>query len=192
MSSDFSAVSNVDVARFIGAFPLSWIVPIADPGDAILMPVMLEQAADGRPARLIGHLPKRSDAAHRLKDQTGAVFLMLGANSYISPAAAGKSDWAPTWNFVSMKIEGEVELDEDFTKEAVERLVAQQEQYAETPWTTTAVAHRYEKLLSAVIGFRAHIRQITPRFKTGQDEAPDVYERIQSALMDHPLRDWMS
>ena len=191
MTSSFQTIPDENMSRFIGNYPLSWIVPTSGPADALLMPVLLEQAADGRPARLVGHLPKRSEATRCFAKDGSAVFLMLGPNAYIAPDMVGTKDWAPTWNFVSVKIEAELQLDEGFTAEAVERLVAHQEKGKAEPWTVENIAHRYDRLLSAIIGFRADIRHVTPRFKTGQDENPDVYQRLKSALTGHDIADWM-
>ena len=48
-----------------------------------------------------------------------------------------------------------------------------------------------DDLLARVIGYRATIDRMEPRFKLGQDEAPEDFAAMLGAMGDHPLTDWM-
>jgi transcriptional regulator len=185
VSADFTAVAENDVAQLIAQMPLCWIVPHGDPSAAILMPVVLESGHKS----LLGHLPLRAPAADALRGNTRASFLFLGANGYVSPADAGLADWAPTWNFVSAKLIGTVSLDPGITREAVEAVVKLME--GPDGWNIGAIEHRYDTLAANIIGFRAAIENIIPRFKLGQDERPEVRSRIADALAGAPIGEWM-
>src|SRR3546814_11003006 len=50
---------------------------------------------------------------------------------------------------------------------------------------------RYPAMRAKVIGFRAVIRAITPRFKLGQDERPAVFDEIVASLHEPALVRWM-
>ena len=178
MSADFSAVGEDDVARLIAQTPLCWIVPHGDPTAAILMPVVLERDHGS----LLGHLPVRAPATETLRTDPRASFLFLGANGYVSPANAGLEDWAPTWNFASAKMTGAISLDRGLTRAAVEAIVALME--GPGGWEVGAIEHRYEALAARIIGFRATIEHVSPRFKLGQDESPEIRSRIADALAD--------
>jgi transcriptional regulator len=186
--SPFMQVSDEELARLIADAPLCWIVPHAEPAGAILMPVLLERDGDGRPASLLGHLPRRAPAASALAQQGAASFLFLGPNSYISPAMAGRLQWAPTWNFVSARVDATVALDDRLTRKSVEEMVAHME--GAGGWRPNELGDRFADLLAKIVGFRAVIDVSAPRFKLGQDEDEEVFGNIASALHDTPIGEW--
>lgn len=192
MSAGFSDVPLSDILEFAADYPLAWIVPAADPSTALLMPLLLETDAAGKPTSVLGHLPRRAAAADVLRRDGSAVFLFLGANAYIPPAWVSREGWAPTWNFLSLKVgTAETHLDEALARPAVEALVNHMEARAGTGWTVEKIGPRYERLLSAIIGFRSPVHSLEPRFKLGQDETGRVHDEIRRALGDHPLVGWM-
>lgn len=189
MSHPFETASNTDIRRFVAENPLAWIVPAADPADAFLMPLLLETGADGAPASLLGHMPRHGPLSARLREAPFATCLFLGPHSYVSPVWISKPDWAPTWNFVSLKASGQIVPDDTLTDTAIRQLVAHMESHS--GWTVEQVGARYEMLLRGVIGFRMRIDQLIPRFKTGQDETATSRAEIHAALEGHPLQAWM-
>ncbi|MNE67081.1 putative FMN-binding domain protein [compost metagenome] len=104
---------------------------------------------------------------------------------------AGKSDWAPTWNFVAVRIAADIVPDDALTDEALERTVAHMERGRDVPWTRESLGARYTKLRSAVIGFRAPLATVAARFKLGQDETRETFDHILAALEDEALSHWM-
>src|SRR3546814_19283731 len=50
------------------------------------------------------------------------------------------------------------------------------------PWTVEEMGDRYPAMRAKVIGFRAVIRAITPRFKLGKDERQAVIDEIVASL----------
>lgn len=191
MSAKFEAVPVADLVSFVGAYPLAWIVPVTAPAQARLMPLLMEFGADGLPATLLGHLPLNAPATDALREHSAAVCLFLGPNAYIPPGWISKPDWAPTWNFVSLKVAGTIVPDASLTDESVREVVHHMESRAGSDWTVDRIGARYEHLLRGIIGFRMRIETLTPRFKTGQDETEQSYSEIHAALAGHPLRDWM-
>lgn len=191
MNSQFEQVTTPSIVRFVAENPFAWILPAARPGDALLMPLLMECDAQGIPVSLLGHLPRRSGAAEAFSAAPGGVFLFLGPHAYISPAIVSKPGWAPTWNFVSLKASGHVELDEALTSEAVTRLVEHMERGTGSDWTISKMGARFETLQRAIIGFRVRIENLSPRFKYGQDETAESFKEIHAALGDHPLKSWM-
>lgn len=188
MRGPFTDVADADLDRFLAQTPMCWIVPHTAVEAAILMPVVASR--DGQGLSLLGHLPRRAPATDRLGSDGRASFLFFGANGYVSPAMAGRDDWAPTWNFTSARLTGEIAIDGALTREAVEAAVALME--GPDGWRIDAVAHRAEALLARVIGFRADISEAVPRFKLGQDEDPDTRKSIRAAYAGTSLGEWLA
>ncbi len=191
MSTHFTNVPAADIIRFVAENPVAWIVPSASPADAILMPLLLETDSDGAPATMLGHLPRSGPAITQLSQDPRAVCLFLGPHSYIPPGWISKAGWAPTWNFVSVKVSGTITLDNALTEEAVSTLVTHMESRAGSDWTVDQVGPRFEALLKGIIGFRMQIERIQPRFKTGQDESDQSRAEIHAHLEGHALQSWM-
>lgn len=191
MSSAFERVEPADIVRFVGENPLAWIVPSRSPADAVLMPLLMEVGADGAPDSLLGHLPRKAPVCEALAGSPRAHFLFLGPHAYIPPGWISKPGWAPTWNFVSLKVAGLLELDESLTDFAVTRLVEHMEGNDAGAWTVDEMGDRFHMLTKGIIGFRARIDTLVPRFKVGQDETVQSANEIRHGLSDHPLARWM-
>ena len=191
MSSAFEQWNDEDLADLVAAYPLAWIIPLADPAIATPMPVLLDRDEGGKPVSLLGHLPKRHPMVSVLAADPRALFLFQGPHSYISPAWIDTADWAPTWNFAVARVEASAVFDDDLTDQALKRLVEHMEKIHPSGWTTGALGDRYNDLKARVIGFSATISSVTARFKLGQDEKPEIFEQIISGLGDDPLAQWM-
>ena len=190
MTRLFETVPDHQVVRFLAENPLAWIVASKDPASALLMPVLLDSPSLSG-GSFIGHLPRSVPAVAALQENGSATLMFLGPHAYIPPGWITKPGWAPTWNFVSLKATGYIELDDALTETAVSRLVAHMETDSHSGWTIERVGPRVNGLLGAIIGFRMRIESITPRFKTGQDETEQSYGEIYAALAGHPLQAWM-
>ncbi len=191
MSTHFTAIPDTDILRFAAENPLAWIVPAADPADAILMPLLMETGAEGAPVTLLGHLPRSGLLTSRLRENPRATCLFLGPHAYIPPGWISKPGWAPTWNFVSLKVTGQIALDDALTEPAVRALTAHMETRAGSDWTVEQVGPRFEGLLKGIIGFLMQIETLQPRFKIGQDETRASHAEIHAHLSGHPLQSWM-
>ncbi|MEM8817654.1 MAG: FMN-binding negative transcriptional regulator [Pseudomonadota bacterium] len=186
--SRFSDVARDDVHRFVAEHPLAWIVPVRDPEAAVLMPILFENADC---SSMIGHLPLRVSRNPAFDVSRSVACLFLGPHSYISPEWAGKDDWVPTWNFLSLKVVGEILFSDELTRPAVEFLVDHMQANSTSDWSTAQVEHRMPSLLRRIIGFRIRVTSLAPRFKLGQDEDSTTYARIEAHLSKHALATWM-
>lgn len=191
MSAQFSSVPQADILRFAAENPLAWVVPTAAPADAILMPLLMETDAAGTPLSLLGHLPRSAPLIPRLWENPKATCLFLGPHAYVPPGWISKSGWAPTWNFVSLKVTGAITQDDAFTEPAIHALVTHMETRNGSGWTAAEIGPRFDSLLQGIIGFRMQIDSLHPRFKTGQDESGTSRAEIHAALEGHPLQAWM-
>ena len=191
MSARFTDVPNADILRFTAENPLAWIVPHSEPADAILMPLLVETDSADLPKTLLGHLPRSGRLVSQLSTDPRTTCLFLGPHAYIPPGWISKSGWAPTWNFVSLKITGTTVLDDTLTEDAVRALVAHMETSSGSRWTVDRVGPRFETLLQGIIGFRIQIDALVPRFKTAQDESDTSRTELHARLEGHPLQSWM-
>lgn len=192
MAKNFEDVSPAEIQRFAAENPLVWIVPAADPSMAILMPVLMEPDDHGLPFSILGHLPRLAPICSLLQTDPRATCLFLGPHAYISPAWISKQDWAPTWNFLSLKVSGCITLDDTLTQQSVRRLAEHMESQSGSDWAIDQVGARLQPLMSRIIGFRMEIETLTPRFKTGQDENETSRREIYAALEGHPLQAWIT
>lgn len=191
MTDAFAQWCDADIAELVADYPFAWIVSASEPGSAMQMPLILERDAEGRPASLLGHLPRRHPVCSALQGDPSACFLFQGPHGYITPAWVADSSWAPTWNFATVKIEADVVLDDDLTDEALRNLSAHMERHRADPWSIEDMGERYQVLRPKVIGFRALVRRVEGRFKLGQDERPETFRSIVRGLGAGPLVTWM-
>jgi len=190
MAELFTRYSTSDVAALIESYPLATICSFRNSFVASQMPMLLEQD-DGVPKSLLGHFPKQNPHFEVLTNDPNALFIFHGPQSYVSPTDAGKSDWAPTWNFATVQIEAKVCFDDKLTDQSLEAIVEAMERARGTKWSTGDLGARYGNLRARVMGFRAHITNIRARFKLGQDESEAVFESIVANTGDSALTSWM-
>ena len=183
--------THTDLVELIRRYPLAWIAPRVVDAVPMLCPMLMECDTGGKPASLLGHLPKRHPLARAFKSGGEATFLFLGPHGYISPEYLSDKDWAPTWNYASAQFDCAVDLDDRLTEEALEQLVEHMERGRSEPWNISALGDRYHSLRGRVIGFRAKIIRMRAKFKLGQDETQTAFEDITESLRDTDLADWM-
>lgn len=170
------------VEHLIDTVTLTWIVPQSAPDLALLMPTVLDRGS----GQILGHLPTRHPATAELKRRPRAQLLYLGPNDYVPNSVVGIDDWAPTWHFVSARLDMDMTVDDSLTDRALTATVA----HLEESWTTARLGERYQKLAARVTGFAASVHQAHPKLRLGQDEAQEVRDRIDAGRADAPLARW--
>lgn len=115
----------------------------------------------------------------------------MGPQGYVSPAQAGRRDWAPTWNYAQLRIKAKITVDENLTPQAVDSLIYPMERDREQPWSASELGERYDQLMSHILGFRARVVSLKAKFKLGQDEKPEDLRAILSNLAESDLVQWM-
>lgn len=192
MTDIFSHYGDRDVADLIRQFPLAFVCASAGGAREVsLLPLLAECDGAGRLVTLLGHMARRSPLCQILADDPRALILFLGPQAYVSPSNAGKADWAPTWNYAQLSIEAEIDFLPDETAQSVEMLVDVMESGRGAPWNRSALGERYQRLLPAIIAFRARVVSASGRFKLGQDETAEVFGRITDTIGDPALVAWM-
>ncbi len=54
-------------------------------------------------------------------------------------------------------------------------------------WIGERMGERFDGLATHVVGFVLEVESVIPRFKLGQDETPEVKQRIIDSLGEDPL-----
>lgn len=198
----YAARSDADLLRLVRQQPLAWVV--SGQGEnfrATLLPVLAETDADGRIARLVGHFARSNDQYQLLARDPRAVILVLGTNGYISPSWFADKSQAPTWNYASaqfyvdMQFYDEPEPIEAHLRQLVNTMEAQAPRAeGAIPWDVDQMGPRYFVRSRVIVGFKATVREVRPKFKLGQDERDDVFRDIMAGLKHGPtaeLQSWM-
>jgi transcriptional regulator len=192
VSGPFTTFAAADVRALVEQYPLAWVlVPDTDGMAASQLPLIGEYDADGRLVALIGHLARANPLADQLATSGRATILFDGPGGYVSPEHAGRRDWAPTWNHAHVKIAATVEIRPALTEMSLDLLVDAMERDRADPWHIGEIAHRYQGMLAAIIGFRATVTALEGRFKLGQDERPETLASILAQHPDPALVQWM-
>lgn len=188
----FEPRSPADLARLIEEYPLAWVVSIGDSGfGATPLPLLAEADAEGRVTALFGHFALGNPHVAMLRSSPRATVLFMGPQGYISPEAVSQPGWAPTWNYAVAQFDVDVEFVPEETGAAVDRLVSRMERDRAQPWTIARMGARYERMVTKIIGFRAHVRTARGRFKLGQDETKQTLSEVLGNLDDAALVRWM-
>ena len=133
---------------------------------------------------------------------TDALVVVNGPDAYISPDWYEGANQVPTWNYLSIELEGPVrKMDDDGLVALLDDLSALNEaRFApKAPWTRDKKdSALFDKMTRAITGFEMEIRGWRPSFKLSQN-TPDV-DRLRAAeelekqgkkALAHLMREWM-
>jgi transcriptional regulator len=191
-SSRFKQWTDKDIVDLIEAYPLALVVTASDgPFRMTPLPMLADTDADGRLVRLVGHMALSNEHTAVLRSHPRAQFLFLGPHGYVSPRLLDDRSWAPTWNYVVVRVEADVVFQPDKLDEALRRLVARLEGGKPDAWSVEELGERYAQLARRIVAFDAEVRAVDATFKLGQDEQPEVFRQIVAGLESAELREWM-
>ena len=192
MPDPFAPRGPNDVCDLIAAYPLAWLIAHAAKGaPSIMLPMVPERGSDGALAGLLGHLPRAHPLTDCWRDAPEVLALFHGPQGYLSPSWLSNRNWAPTWAYAAVRIDGVVHLQPERTDEALERLVTAMEHGRKSAWSMPEMGDRYERLARRVIGFTIDVREVRARFRLGQDEQRDVWRELVANTPDPSLAAWM-
>jgi transcriptional regulator len=125
----------------------------------------------------IGFHVARANGIARHLDGMTALFVVQGPDAYVSPDWYGMEDQVPTWNYLSVELEGRIgKMDRDALLDQIDRLSADHEaRLAPKPaWTRDKMnAGTVDKMLSAITGYTMEIAGWRGTRKLGQNK-PDA------------------
>jgi transcriptional regulator len=149
------------------------------------MPVVLTDSG-----RLRFHLDRRNALTPHLPG-AAALLVVQGPHAYVSPSwyAAGP-DMVPTWNYLSVEVEGVVQpIDRAGLREQIDAMARTYE--PEPQWAVDAMdPAKAEAMLDAITGFELIPTAWRGTAKLSQNKPPAVRERVAAARGEHPLAAW--
>lgn len=145
------------------------------------VPVLL--APDDRTLRF--HLA-RGNALTKHLDGATALAVVQGPDAYVSPADYCDDAQVPTWNYVTVELEGRArQTSRDALITLLDDVSAAHEGRiaADPPWTRAKMdPAQFSRMVDAIIGFEIDVTAWRTTLKLSQNKAPDMAGRVQTAL----------
>lgn len=150
------------------------------------LPFMLIEEGDNW--ILEGHIARANSQWKTFEDATSVTLIFNGPHSYISPAwYSPKPDNVPTWNYVTVHIEGKAFIVPEPAKvfDILQRTVRHFEKQYRTGWLLAEVPNEgHERLMRGIVAFRIEITSLQGKFKLSQKQTladrENVIERLES------------
>jgi transcriptional regulator len=132
------------------------------------------------------HLSRANALARHLDGMT-ALIVINGPDSYVSPRWYEERGQVPTWNYVTLELEGRVrKTHEEGLAALLDAIGQRQEARIEgggTPWQPDSVPQDYwDKLIRGITGFEMEVLAWRPTFKLSQNKPEADRERIVAGL----------
>ena len=128
----------------------------------------------------------RGNALTRHLDGMTALALINGPDGYVSPRWYADGQQVPTWNYVSLELEGRVRKLDDAGLEAllVDLSARHEARLSEgTPWTIDKLEDRTKAgLMTAIVGFELEVQAWRPTLKLSQNKSPEERARVVAGL----------
>ena len=151
---------------------------------------------NGAEAPLLAHVPfcAAGDAleCHLLRSNpvlralpARSVLSVTGPDGYVSPDWYGLADQVPTWNYVSVHLEGRAErMPAADLREHLDRLSAAFEtRLDKLPWTSAKMsAGVMERMMRSILPVRIHVEEVRSTFKLNQNKPDEVRHRAAGSV----------
>jgi transcriptional regulator len=128
----------------------------------------------------------RGNALTKHIDGMTALVVVNGPDGYVSPRWYADDQQVPTWNYVTLELEGRVRrMDQDGLVTMLDDLTTRQEAtIAEgTPWTMDKLSdENLRGKLSAIVGFEMEVQAWRPTFKLSQNKSAEDREPLAAGL----------
>jgi transcriptional regulator len=127
----------------------------------------------------------RGNALTKHLDGMTVLAVINGPDGYVSPRWYSDQGQVPTWNYISLELEGRVRrMDSDGLLGHLESLSAREEaRLAGAPWTMDKSPADYlRKLLAGIVGFELEVLAWRETLKLSQNKPADERERVAAAL----------
>jgi transcriptional regulator len=144
----------------------------------------------------------RGNGLTKYLDGLDALIVVNGPDGYISPDWYDGPDQVPTWNYVSLELEGPVRaMDEDGLIALLDDLSAVNEVRLapKSLWTRAKMdGVKFDKMLGGITGFEMEVKAWRPTFKLSQNKSDDERLRVADELdklgkkaLAHFVREWV-
>lgn len=134
------------------------------------------------------HLARGNALTQHLNGMT-ALAVLNGPDGYVSPRWYSDPTEVPTWNYVTLELEGRVRrLDGDGLYALLEGLSERQEDVigGEVIWTIDKVPEdKLRRMMGGIVGFELEVQAWRPTFKLSQNKPPEERARVADQLEAH-------
>lgn len=131
------------------------------------------------------HLSRGNALAGHIED-TEALFVVNGPDAYVSPDWYGMDDQVPTWNYVSVELQGRARsMGRDDLAALIDALSQDRERrLAPKPlWTRAKMTDGlFDRMLGAIVGYEFHISDWRGTRKLGQNKPEAARHAVADAL----------
>ncbi|MFE2479297.1 FMN-binding negative transcriptional regulator [Streptomyces sp. NPDC059389] len=176
--------------RIIQRYPLATMVtngermPYATHLPVIFSPE--DAAGTGGPegTTLLGHMNRANSHWDSLTDGANAQLIFTGPHGYVTPTLYRTTPAAPTWNFVSVHVQGRLRLlrTMEETLDVVQRTVDAYEAAHGDGWQMDGSLDYFARIGTAVGAFRFEVESADGMFKLSQEKEPEVRSRVSERL----------
>jgi transcriptional regulator len=130
------------------------------------------------------HLARSNALARHLVGAT-ALIVVNGPDAYVSPRWYANRDTVPTWNYVTLELEGRVRGMDDADLEAfLHAAIAKHESRLDgAPWQADESSEKvWAGLFRGIVGFELQVQAWRPTFKLSQNKSPEERGAIADGL----------
>jgi transcriptional regulator len=134
------------------------------------IPLMLD--TENEKFILKGHMARANMQWYRSKDENVTV-LFTGPHHYISPLYYKDKDSVPTWDYMTVRMDGKLELmDENETRKFLQEM----SRFYDKKWADEGNDKReyYSKMVLQIVGFKIEVSKINAKFKLSQNRPEDM------------------
>jgi transcriptional regulator len=148
--------------------------------------VPLLVSSNDKERRLTFHLARANALHERLADNPNALIVIAGPDAYISPDWYVSADQVPTWNYVSVHLEGRATVLS--RNEALPHVDALSHQFesrlaGKRPWTSAKMpTAKRDRMLQAIVPVEFTVERIQAQWKLGQHKTLADQENVLKML----------
>ncbi len=183
------AFRGVDPARSLAAARERGFGTLIVPGDPLPETAHLPFLLDVETRRATMHLRHDNPALPGAGAPRPAVLSVLVLDSYISPDWYGAADQVPTWNYVAVRLEGQLHrLDGAALRGHLDALTARFEAALrpKAPWTADKMdPARLQAMMRAIVPVEMRIVRVDATWKLAQNKPEAQRLAAADALADH-------
>ena len=147
-------------------------------------PLLLADGGPDEPWAVQFHLARSNALARHLDGET-ALFVVNGPDAYVSPRWYDNRDTVPTWDYVTLELEGRVRRMADAGLEAfLHAAIGKHEGKLEgTPWLAEESSEKmWSGLFRGIVGFELEVLAWRPTLKLSQNKSAEERARIAEGL----------
>lgn len=161
-------------------------VPHATNLPAILVDDDIEEIREG--TALFGHMNKRNPHWATLSDGDHARLIFNGPGTYISPLHYRTDTAAPTWNFVTVHLTGEIRrmATTEETLHVARATSARLESIFGGGWDQADSLEYHRSIVGGVGAFKFIVDTTEAMFKLSQEKTPEVQQWIIDSFLTEP------